>query len=85
MRKTGPELRRTILEIVENQLNDGDPPQTRQPLDRLMAGGMAEADAKTCIAGAVCVEIRDVLRNQKPFDRECHLRNPAELPKEPSD
>lgn len=85
MHASSPEMKRIILDVVDNQLADNDPPETRQTLDRLMAEGIAEPDAKVHIAQAVCVEIRDTLRNQKSFDRERYLRNLAELPKEPSD
>ena len=36
---TNPELGRIILEIVENQIRDGDPPETRQNVDRLISEG----------------------------------------------
>ena len=34
-----PELRRILLEIVDNQLRDATPPETRVTLNRLIAEG----------------------------------------------
>jgi hypothetical protein len=76
-------FRETLLEIVDNQLKDNDPPETREALDRLVSQGISEADAKLCIAQAVCVEVWDVLSNEKPFDQERFIKNLKRLPKEP--
>jgi hypothetical protein len=33
-----PHVQATLIEIVEHQVRDNDPPETRQTLDRLLAG-----------------------------------------------
>lgn len=38
---TNPRLKALILEVVENQIRDGDPPETQQTFERLLATGHA--------------------------------------------
>ena len=80
-----PHLRATILEVVDNQLRDNDPPETRETFDRLVSEGISEDDAKVYIAQAVCVEIWDVLRSEKPFNLKRYLDNLRHLPEEPKE
>jgi hypothetical protein len=83
--ESNPRLKAAFLEVVENQLRDNEPPQTRETLNRLMADGVSKDDAKIYIAQAVCVEVWDTLRNQKAFDLQRYVRNLKNLPKEPED
>jgi hypothetical protein len=64
-----PHLKAAILEVVENQLRDGDPPETRQTLERLLAAGYSRKQAIEMIGSAVVEEIWAVLHERKPFDR----------------
>jgi len=64
-----PYLKAAILEVVDNQLRDGDPPETRQTLKRLMAAGYSEQQAREKIGSAVVSEIWGILHEKKPFDR----------------
>jgi hypothetical protein len=64
-----PYLKAAILEIVENQLRDGDPPETRQTLERLLTAGYSRKQAMEMIGSAVVEEIWTVLHEHKPFDR----------------
>jgi len=77
-----PRLKAVFLEVVENQLKANDPPETRQTLQRLVSEGISEEDARIYIAQAVCVEVWDVLRNRKPFNRQRYVRNLKALPRE---
>jgi exopolyphosphatase/pppGpp-phosphohydrolase len=56
------------LEVVENQLRDDDPPETRETFDRLVGEGHTEADAKRLIAAVVLAEIGEVLQTNAPFN-----------------
>ncbi len=80
-----PRLKAAFLEIVENQLQANDPPESRQTLNRLMAQGISEEDAKIYIAQAVCVEVFGVMKHNKPSDPTRYLRNLQRLPKEPQE
>ena len=64
-----PYLKAAILEVVENQIREGDPPETRQTLERLLAAGYSRKQATEMIGSAVVEEIWAVLHDHKPFDR----------------
>jgi hypothetical protein len=64
-----PQLRRELLEVIENQLRARDPPETRHTLDRLLAAGYAREDAMVKIAAALLEEIHEMLSQRVPFDR----------------
>ncbi len=64
-----PHLKAAILEVVENQIRDGNPPETRQTLERLLAAGYSRKQATEMIGSAVVEEIWAVLHDHQPFDR----------------
>jgi hypothetical protein len=67
---TNPHLKAVILEVVENQIRDGDPPETRQTLERLLAARYSRKQAIEVIGSALVEEIWAILHDNKPFDRE---------------
>lgn len=81
--EANPHLKETILEAVDNQLRDNDPPETRLTLDRLQKEGISEEDARIYIGQALTVEIWDTMRNEKAFNPERYKRNLKNLPSEP--
>ena len=83
--KTNPHLRAAFLEVVDNQLRDNNPPETRETLERLKAEGYSEEDAKVLIAQAVVVEAYTIMKTQAPFNLERFVRNLMALPQEPKE
>ena len=67
--KPDPRVTAAILEVVENQLRDNTPPETRQTFERLLAEGRSSDEAKRLIACVVVLEIFDLLKGQQPFDQ----------------
>jgi hypothetical protein len=55
--------------VVENQIRNSDPPETRQTLERLLAAGYSRKQALEMIGSAVVEEIWAVLHDHKPLDR----------------
>lgn len=80
-----PLLRETILEVVDNQLRTGQPPETRQTLDRLMAAGYSREEARSLIGAAVVTEIWRVLHEQQPYDEARYVAALQRLPELPDD
>lgn len=76
-------LKSAILEVVDNQLEANDPPETRQTFDRLISEGYSEKEAKKLIGCVVTSEIFDVLKRQEPFNPERFAKALHELPKIP--
>ena len=78
--QASPELRQSVLEVVENQIRDNEPPETRQTVERLMAQGYGAQEARRLVATAVVVELFHIMRDKEPFNRERFLWNLAHLP-----
>ena len=76
-------LRRQMLEVVENQLRDNDPPETRATLHRLVAEGHSTSQAKRLIACVVVAEMFHVMMHQQPYDRERYVAGLRALPELP--
>ena len=85
MEKANPYLKAAFMEVVDNQIASNDPPETRQTLDRLTSPGISKQDARIYIGQAVCVEIWDIMKNKKEFNRERFVRNLKNLPEEPKE
>jgi hypothetical protein len=78
-----PYLKAAILEVVDNQLSDNDPPQTRQTYKRLLASGLDDEEAKRLIGCVVVSEIFDILKKGETFNLERFLAALERLPKLP--
>ena len=76
-----PHLKSAILEVVENQLRENNPPETRQTFDRLVSEGHSEEEAKKLIGCVVTSEIFDVLKKQEPFNPQRFVKALNKLPK----
>jgi len=63
-------LQKPILDVVENQIRENNPPATKKIFDRLLKNGHSKDDAMKLIGSAVATEIYEVLKNKKPFDEE---------------
>ncbi|MCG6939015.1 MAG: hypothetical protein LJE83_12700 [Gammaproteobacteria bacterium] len=74
-----------IVEVVENQLADNNPPETKQTLDRLMKTGESRENAIRYIAGALSVEIFGALKQQESYNNERYVNNLKALPALPYD
>ena len=74
-----------IVEVVENQLADNNPPETKQTLERLMKTGESRENAIRYIASALSVEIFGALKHQEPYNNERYIKNLKALPKLPYD
>ena len=72
-----------VIEIVENQINDNNPPRVKETLMRLMLQGIEKDEAMQFIACALCVELVGVINDQETFDEERYNRNLDLLPEMP--
>jgi hypothetical protein len=78
-----PELRRALLEVVENQLRDGTPPETRDTLNRLMGEGRSRDQALELIACVVSSEVFDVLKSGQAYQEARYVAGLRALPRLP--
>jgi hypothetical protein len=68
------------MDMVDNQLRDNTPPETRQTLERLVAEGHTLEDARRLIGCVVSTEIYDVLTQNRPFDETAYVAALQRLP-----
>lgn len=76
-------LRQQFLETVENQLRDGDPPETALTLLRLKEEGYTEEEAKELISACVAAEMVAVMDSNKPFNQQRFVEWLGKLPELP--
>jgi hypothetical protein len=65
---TSPQLAAAILEIVDTQLREGAPPETRQTFERLIAAGYTPEGARQLLAHVVVSEIFGVMASGEHYD-----------------
>lgn len=63
-------LKKTILEVVDNQLNANDPPCTSEAYQRLQDAGYSKQEAKEKLGAVVQEQIYNALKDGEPFDEE---------------
>lgn len=63
-------LKKIILEVVENQLRENDPPATRRAYQKLLDVGYSTREAKEKIGAVVLAEIYDVVKENQPYDEK---------------
>jgi hypothetical protein len=83
--KVNENLRNAIFEVIANQVEANDPPETALTLERLMNEDFSEFQAKQLVGQAVVVEVIDAVKNKKPYNETRYLKNLRNLPKEPEE
>jgi hypothetical protein len=83
--KINEELREQIFGIIENQIRDNDPPETKATFDRLRKQGLDDFQIRQLIGQCVLLEIYDVLKSRKPFNQDRYVENLNKLPIEPKE
>ena len=78
-------IREQIFEIIKNQIENNDPPETNLTFNRLIKEGYSKSDTEKLIAQCVIVELFDIMKNGNTFDEKRYLKNLNQLPKEPFD
>ena len=79
------QVRDAFLEAADNQIREGNPPETKQTLERLIAEGYSNEEARKLIAVVIGVEISNMLRQQKPFNNTRFVAALNQLPDLPED
>jgi hypothetical protein len=76
-------LREAILEVINKQIKDDDPPETKQALVRLKDEGFSEEETLKLIGSVVASEVFTVLKENRPYDHEKYISALNALPKLP--
>ena len=73
-------LRAAIVEVVETQMRENNPVETRQTFQRLIEEGHSEEEAKRLIGCVVVSELNDVLHTKTPYNHERFVKALNQLP-----
>ncbi|MDH5264773.1 MAG: hypothetical protein OEX21_08505 [Betaproteobacteria bacterium] len=69
-----------FMEVVVNQLETGDPPETKATLDRLLAAGHSRGEAMQLIAAVARNEMQAMMAMARQFDNARYAQLLAKLP-----
>lgn len=69
-----------LIEIIENQLEDGNPIKVKETLMRLMMTGTPRDEAVAMMACAMSIEIFDVMKNDGEFNLKRYSEHLDQLP-----
>lgn len=81
--KASPQLRAAMLQMVDNQLRDLEPPETKETYDRLRSEGHSDKEARRLIAAVLSSEMFTMLKEQKEYNHQRYVRMLRKLPKMP--
>ncbi len=76
-------IREQIFAIIKNQMNENNPPETKITFNRLIKKEYTEYEAKQLLGQCIAVELFDIHKNKKAFDKKRYIKNLNNLPKEP--
>ena len=77
------QLRKAILEVINNQIRGNDPPETKQTFVRLKKEGFSEEETLKLIGYVVASEVFTVLKESRSYDKKKYISALNALPKLP--
>jgi hypothetical protein len=78
-----PALHAVIMEVLDNQLNELDPPEVKATFDRLLSEGFSEEEVRRLLGAALVSEVFDMWKNKQPYDGDRYIAALNRLPKMP--
>lgn len=78
-------LREELKSVVDKQIEEGDPPETRDTCERLENAGYSEDEIKEMIATVLVVEMHTVVSEGQPFNRKRYAKMLHNLPTLPEE
>ncbi len=72
-------LRKMFLDLVETQIETGNPAVVGETLDRLMQSGYARDESVRLIGAALVEELHTVLATQQTYDEERYTASLAKI------
>ena len=75
--------RAAMIQAIETQIRNNDPPETREAFERLLQQGYPLEETLKLLASALVGELFGVLKNQSQYDHARYVANLQRLPKLP--
>jgi hypothetical protein len=76
-------LRTAILEIVDNQIRNHDPPEALATYDRLIGQGHSDKEARRLVGCVVASELVGILKESREYDHRRYMAALEALPRLP--
>ena len=70
-----PRLQKMVFEVIENQIRDNDPPETKATWDRLKSAGYSDLQIKKMIGGVFIQHLYHVMKDLVPMDTEKYVQD----------
>ena len=85
VKKASPAVTQAILDVVENQVRDDNPRETKMTLERLTGQGLLREEAVRLIACVIADEMFHILKHGEVFNEKRFIINLGRLPTLPWD
>jgi len=82
-RNHNQKIRQAILEVINNQVQNNNPPETKQTLIRLQEQGYSRDEALKLVGYVVASEVSSVLQQNRPYDEGRYIDALKALPQLP--
>ncbi len=73
-------LQTAIEAVIKRQIQDNDPPEVIESLERLQEEGYTKQQAYNLVGQLVSLELAETLHTRKQFDKERYVHSLAMLP-----
>jgi len=81
----GRHVRKALFEVIENQMNMDNPPESRKTYQRLLDQGFSREETMRMMAAVVIVELNDMVKHNRTFDEAGYVEALQALPQLPFD
>jgi hypothetical protein len=81
----GQRVREMLFEVLETQMKEDNPPETRKTYQRLLDQGFSRDETMRLMAAVVITEMNDMVKENRTFDEASYVEALKALPRLPYD
>lgn len=78
--KNRERMKETLFDAVRNQIDNGNPAETRKTYDRLIRSGYTREQSLRQIAAVLLAEMNAAMKTRNPFDEARYVKALQALP-----
>ena len=76
-------VREELFKVIEYQMREGSPKETKQTFDRLSAAGYSRKETMRLIACVLIAELYDIVKDKRTYDEAIYVKRLKALPEMP--
>jgi hypothetical protein len=76
-------VRKTLFEVIENQMKMDKPPETKETFHRLRSAGYSRKETMKLLACVLICELNEMVRNNRTYDEAIYIKKLKALPEMP--